>query len=318
MGAVDQTTKDYLREPDVFADAFNYLIYDGGERIRPEHLTPQSTVTLVKNEGKEKIHYVERTRDLLRNVVIQNDEEHTYLILGIESQSYVDYGMPVRNLLMNAMEYSEQMAQIKTMHRIQQDKLNSDEFLSGMRKDDKLKPVITLVILFSEKRWDGARKLSDMLGEMDTYTRRHFQDFELDLIEPAAMEDEEFDKFESSLRDVLKFMKYAGDREKMEELLQESKSYQRLEKKAAQVINTCAKLNLTLTQEQEDVDMCQAWEEQKNIGIQEGLEQGIEQTIHNMIQKMYHENIPLEQIATIAGMTVEQVKEILKYRKIHR
>ncbi len=139
---------------------------------------------------------------------------------------------------------------------------------------------------------------------MDEYTRKHFQDFELELIEPAAMEDEEFEKFDSSLRNVLQFMKYAGDRKKMEELLQENKSYQRLENKAAQVINTCAKLNLTLTQEQEDVDMCQAWEEQKKEGIKEG--------ICEMIENMYHENIPIAQIATIAKMSVKKVEEILK------
>ena len=36
MGAADTITKAYMRENAVFADAFNYLIYDGEPVIEPE------------------------------------------------------------------------------------------------------------------------------------------------------------------------------------------------------------------------------------------------------------------------------------------
>lgn len=38
MGAADTVTKAYMRENVVFADAFNYLIYDGEPVIEPEKL----------------------------------------------------------------------------------------------------------------------------------------------------------------------------------------------------------------------------------------------------------------------------------------
>ena len=34
----DTLTKKYMERPDVFADAFNFLIYDGRQVIRPEEL----------------------------------------------------------------------------------------------------------------------------------------------------------------------------------------------------------------------------------------------------------------------------------------
>ncbi len=174
------------------------------------------------------------------------DNGINYMILGIESQSYIDYAMPVRNLLMDAMEYTEQVDNLKLMHELREDKLEPDEFLSKIKKDDKLKLVITLVILFSDKKWDGARKLSDMLEGMDERTRRYFQDYELNIIEPAEMSDEDFERFHSNLKDVLKFIKYSGDREQMQNVLRENSSYRKLTNKAAQVINICGRLNLQI------------------------------------------------------------------------
>ena len=38
MGFTDTVTKSYIRENTVFADAFNYLLYDGKQIIKPENL----------------------------------------------------------------------------------------------------------------------------------------------------------------------------------------------------------------------------------------------------------------------------------------
>lgn len=38
MGQKDTVTKDYIRNAEVFADAFNYLLYEGEKIIMPESL----------------------------------------------------------------------------------------------------------------------------------------------------------------------------------------------------------------------------------------------------------------------------------------
>ena len=38
MGKVDTVTKAYMRKNNFFADAFNYLIYDGKPVVNPEQL----------------------------------------------------------------------------------------------------------------------------------------------------------------------------------------------------------------------------------------------------------------------------------------
>lgn len=42
--------------------------------------------------------------------------------------------------------------------------LEEDEYLSGMKKTDRFAPVITLVVYYGEKPWDGAVSLHGMLN----------------------------------------------------------------------------------------------------------------------------------------------------------
>ena len=43
MGKADIVTKEYMREPHVFADAFNFLLYDGRHVIKPSELKELDT-----------------------------------------------------------------------------------------------------------------------------------------------------------------------------------------------------------------------------------------------------------------------------------
>ena len=53
MGQKDTVTKDYIRNAEVFADAFNYLLYEGEKIIMPESLhelirqQPQSSMVMI-------------------------------------------------------------------------------------------------------------------------------------------------------------------------------------------------------------------------------------------------------------------------------
>ena len=40
MGKVDTVTKAYMRKNNIFADAFNYLIYEGKPVVDPEQRLP--------------------------------------------------------------------------------------------------------------------------------------------------------------------------------------------------------------------------------------------------------------------------------------
>ena len=47
MGQADIVTKEYMREPHVFADAFNFLLYDGRQVIKPSELKELDTAEMM-------------------------------------------------------------------------------------------------------------------------------------------------------------------------------------------------------------------------------------------------------------------------------
>ena len=101
MGQKDTVTKDYIRNAEVFADAFNYLIYGGEKVIIPESLHElDSTATTIIHD------------DSLKYMTVMEKNDAVYVILGIENQSHVHYAMPVKNMLYDAMEYANQVKKV--------------------------------------------------------------------------------------------------------------------------------------------------------------------------------------------------------------
>ena len=181
IGAADTVTKAYIRKNEVFADAFNYFMYDGRQKIQPEQLreldSTEIAILLNEKDTKDKTNkekeaseqkMVQKYRDLLKTATIMEDGEATYVLLGIENQTEVHYAMPVRNMLYDAMQYNQQVTEIAEKHKgkkggKRQQKISTGEFLSGFYKNNKLIPVITLVLFFNPGEWDGPRSLFDML-----------------------------------------------------------------------------------------------------------------------------------------------------------
>jgi len=71
MGNIDIVTKHYLEDSRIFADAFNYFIYDGKPVIQPEQLRPLDAVATATPDGETP---VQKTRDLLKCLVAMEDD----------------------------------------------------------------------------------------------------------------------------------------------------------------------------------------------------------------------------------------------------
>ena len=67
-----------------FADAFNYLLYDGEQVINPEELRELDTTELIVPYGNNARFPVQKYRDLLKLWNAMMDENAIYVILGAE------------------------------------------------------------------------------------------------------------------------------------------------------------------------------------------------------------------------------------------
>ena len=167
MGKKDTITKRYLGQPKIFADAFNYYMFDGKQEIRPrdlKELDPTETA-VIRKAGK--LMTDQKMRDLLRLCTIKKGKNATYVLLGIEAQAQISYIMPVKNNLYDALNYSSQVEAIRKKHREAGDLKGGAEITSGFTKKDKILPVITLCICFDKAKWAAPKSLHEMFGKVD-------------------------------------------------------------------------------------------------------------------------------------------------------
>ena len=110
MRQADALTKEYLSNNEIFADVFNYLIYDGQQRILPENLIERDTSEITLPLGKRgELATIQKFRDILKCCIAKEYKNTLYVLFGVENQSHIHYAMPVRNMLYDAINYSAQV-----------------------------------------------------------------------------------------------------------------------------------------------------------------------------------------------------------------
>ncbi|MCI8983639.1 MAG: transposase [Hungatella sp.] len=292
MGAKDIVTKDYMNDARVFADAFNYLIFDGNPVIDPSKLHEMDTteIGMPYGEGKTRVT-VQKFRDGLKYLTAMEDENGAYLLLGIENQSEIHYAMAVKNMVYDALQYASQVERAAKSHREEAKKQKSPievtggdekadvrveagEYLSGFYKGDRLVPVITLTLLFNPEPWDAPMSIYDMLSVRDPRILSFVPDYRINLIAPAQIREEDMEKFRSSLREVMLYIKYSKDREQLDRILESDPRFRNLDVEAAVVINRVTNSGLKISRKEKTVNMCQAVADMRKKERQEGRREG--------------------------------------------
>ena len=289
MGMKDTVTKDYLKQNVIFADVFNYALYDGEQRIDSQQLVDKdvSEISLPFGEDGEMIP-IQKYRDLLKGYIAKEYQGNLLIILGVENQSEVHYAMPVKCMLYDALNYASQVDEKRKEYRERRKNKELDfkespaEFLSGFHEDDKLVPVITVTVYWGTEKWDGPRSLKDMLKtdmiNQDSKILRWIPDYRIPLIIPEEIK--HFEWFKTEFGKTMNFISKSKDKEEMKQLLSNT-GYKTFSKTAAKIIREFAGLKIEIDEGKEMVDVCKAWEEQKEDGIRIG-----EDRINRLIIKL--------------------------------
>ena len=140
-------------------------------------------------------------------------------------------------------------------------------------------------------------------------------DYRINLFSPAEIKDEELDKLQSNLKEVMLFIKYSKDKRKLQELTSQTPGFQSLELKAARVIDSITGINLRFTETERSVNMCQAVQEMCDDARAEGLSQGHTQGLqdHALLtaQRMLQDSrFSPEDISRFSGLPLEDVLKL--------
>ena len=136
-----------------YADLLNGSIFQGRQIIDAEELQDADTV----QSKSDELSILERINDITMK---QTKDGSLFAVWTVANQEHIDYGMPARVMMQDALSYDRQLKELK---RKKHDLADSGEFLSRIRKEDRLHPVITLVVYWGEDEWQGAKSLHDIL-----------------------------------------------------------------------------------------------------------------------------------------------------------
>jgi len=308
MGRKDTQTKEYMSNPQRFADAFNSSIFKGKQVVKADELLLREMDTtelgIILTDDANDI--VQKVRDVLKKSILMNDGRTAFLILGIENQSEVHYAMPVKNLIYDALNYGQQVNKISALHRKEKDIKNSAEYLSGFRKTDKIMPVITLTIYFGAREWDAPRCLKDMFPE--TISREvldEIDDYRLHLIVPSEIED--FSLYKTELGKALEFIAASEDPEKMEGISKNA-AFEKVSVETVQLINECTKSNISIPEGEEVVNVCKGLEGYAENKRAEGRAEGVVSTLISLVKDGL---LTMTEAAKRAGMSESELKKLM-------
>ncbi len=260
-------SRRFIAQKKVFADIFNFHLYQGRRVIKEEDLQERDSTEVAVLIQDEKAYAVEKVRDILKECVIKTTDKAIYLMLGIENQSELHYAMPVRKFLYDALNYTKQVEEIGKKNIREKKCKTGAEYLSGFLKEDKIKPVITLVVYWGAEPWDAPRSLHEMLDVDDPEILKFVDDYKLKLIVPSEITD--FEKFHSDARYVLEFISASKDKARLQEIMR-NPAYEQLDNETTKMINCFTGANIKINKRKGVSNVC--------LAIQQMLEEEREKT----------------------------------------
>ena len=339
MGKKEEPMIAYYEDARHFAWLVNGWIYHGKNGIDETQVSSKN-IRLTGRTGKGR---AARTRTRYRDISKTIGKANVFLIIGTEFQSFVDYSMPVRVMDYDSLEYKDQIQTIHTTRK--NETITSGKTpgvnLSPLKKEDRLVPVITLVLYMGEDPWDAAKHLHELLdfSEVPQELRKYVQDYQIHVLDVCHTPDERLLEFSKDLASMFLTIKYQKNPDTLKSILHSIPEFHSVEKEtfdavwgfldkrvldykdqsqnAEGEINMCVAIDMMLADERKHGHECGLSEglerglsEGHNRGLSEGLERGRSQEKEFLTLKMLKNNLPIEQIAAITDKTIEEIQAI--------
>ena len=265
MAEKDVGMKNYLKCKLRFADLINGTIYNGKQIVKEDDLSEQpNEYGLILEDKKGKKRVVQRYRD----IVMKAKTGEYYIVFPVENQMNVHYAMPVRMMLYDALAYAEQVKELERKHEKNGEKLKGAEFLSGMKKEDKLIPIVPIVVYYGSVEWDASQDIHSMLELDDSLQneelKKYVPNYKINLLNVGNVECPE--NYKSGLQQLFGMLKCKSDKTAMRNYIDKHK--EKLSSVDAETFRLLGNLlgnaeEFEKYQKEENggIDMCRAFDE---------------------------------------------------------
>lgn len=321
----DIILKNFWRQNEYFADLINAVVFEGEQVIASDMLTELDTDVSGIISMPEYEESLKRARDVVKKSALGLE----FIVWGLENQQKVHYAMPLRTMIYDALGYLKEYQVLvkdrkRKVRKRRSEKRNAEvekemtreEFLSGIRREDRFHPQISIVLYYGEDKWDGPQTLEDMMVEMPGGVKRIFSDYHMNLVQVAGEE-----KYIFHNEDVKTVFEVASAILNGNMALVREKYSHEIKAELAQVIGaiTASYQLQAYAEERENVNMCKSLEnlmeqgrtEGREEGIQEGIQQGAYTKLCSMVAKKIAKGKTSEEIAEDLEEDLTEIQQII-------
>ena len=267
----DTILKTFWRDNDHFADLFNAALFDGEQVLNPADLMEVDTDVSSMVKFNNHADTVQKVLDVVKKTAYGVD----FVIWGLENQSKIHYAMPLRHMIGDSFSYLKEYNEIAARNKAEKGFESSDEFLSNLKRTDRLHPVISLCVYYGEKEWDGPFCLADML-EIPERLKPLVSDYKMNLLqlrnsEPLRFHNPDVDTVFDVSRSI-----YERNFDKINTIYRDKKISAELGVVIGAITESQKLIDQALKSEKEggQINMCGALEELVDKGRQEGIQRG--------------------------------------------
>jgi hypothetical protein len=267
----DTILKTFWRDNDHFADLFNAALFDGEQVLNPADLMEVDTDVSSMVKFNNHAETVQKVLDVVKKTAYGVD----FVIWGLENQSKIHYAMPLRHMIGDSFSYLKEYNEIAARNKAEKGFESSDEFLSNLKRTDRLHPVISLCVYYGENEWDGPFCLTDML-EIPEKLKPLVSNYKMNLIEVRNSEPLRFHNPDvDTVFDVSRSI-YERNFDKINTIYRDKKISAELGVVIGAITESQKLIDQALKSEKEggQINMCGALEELVDKGRQEGIQRG--------------------------------------------
>lgn len=324
MGEPNNSLNVYMSKPERIRSVMEYFLQ---EKIADAWKCSDEDVFFTARSLQGKLSF--RQRDIFKRIEL----EWGHFFLGIENQMTVNLTFPFRLMEMDNLAYGREI------ERIQQDNIAQrvayraeDDYKYRFRKNDRLKPVINLVLYWGKKPWLEPLSLKAMLDTAALPSSMHMllQDYRLNLICMRHIPQKALNEMDSDLKYVLGIMKCSNSKKQYLKYIRDNKEFfSRVPKSAVDVLSVCMKIEniqkyLQYTEPQgekeAETDMCKALDDIIKDATRDGKKKG-ERIGERRGMRLGEEEATLLNIKKLMKnlkLSAEQAMEILEIPKSSR
>lgn len=317
MGGINELFCDYLGQPDKYADFWNGTRFHGTNRLKSKQLTK------CDREYHKTQHKPIPKASIRRDVLMRYHDVKDF-ILGVEIMETMDYTIPIRILDYDAQEFQRQLKDLKHLHNQEAKETHippsePGEFLYGMKKEDLLLPVHTVALYCGLKDYDGKESLLQMTNfqSLASDLQEMFIDYPITIYQLKNLQEE---NFQTSLREIIAVFKRCQNRNEVKNYyLAHKERFAQMDELAIDTLGALiGKRTLKMfKQKTGGIDMCKAFEEEREEGRLEGKleaqmenEENLRKAISNLMK-----NLKLNSIQALEALGIPK-NEWEKYQPL--